>query len=221
MSDRDAKKIALQLRMATALPDSQVFPELDQARYTTVDYHRMACHLLFECKRCGNCCRTGDPIRLRPEDVGAIARQLKIPLNRAMKKFAIADPERPGVYNFKHILPCKFYDNRMGGCKIYDARPWSCRIFPFLGIYGSEDRVVVNESCPGAVETMLLLTIAMQELSSGQSASTGSAGSDQSVPDPQRPDLKGVDPKGPDPKVVDPDEIREAKRLLRRALESV
>ena len=65
----------------------------------------------------------------------------------AMELFVKA---KPGVLNFKHIKPCKFFDPSSKGCKIYAARPWSCRIFPFLGIYDSEDKVKMNESCPGS-----------------------------------------------------------------------
>jgi len=160
--DRDPKNVALQLLSAISLPDGQVFRDLDAPRYTTVDYFRMACHMIFACHRCGNCCTTGDPIRLKPEDLAAIARSLKIPINKALKKYTIPDPEKSGVLNFKHILPCKFYDLSTKGCKIYNIRPWSCRIFPFLGIYGSEDRVVVNELCPGSVETMKILKEAIE-----------------------------------------------------------
>jgi Fe-S-cluster containining protein len=160
--NRDPKNVALQLLIATSMPDGQVFRELDATRYTTVDYYRMACHMIFACRRCGNCCTTGDPIRLRPEDAALLARGLKIPLNKAIKKYTIKDPQKAGVLNFKHILPCKFYDLSAKGCKIYDVRPWSCRIFPFLGIYGSEDRVVVNELCPGSVQTMKILKEAIE-----------------------------------------------------------
>jgi Fe-S-cluster containining protein len=187
---RDPGEIALQLKKATALSDGQVFTEMDALHYTTVDYYRMACHLLFVCKRCGKCCTTGDPIRLKTEDAAAIARHLKIPLNKAIKKYTIPDPDKPGVLNFKHILPCKFYNSREGGCKIYAVRPWSCRIFPFLGIYGSEDRVVVNESCPGSVETMKILTAALEDVSSDQG------------------DFMALDQK----------EVRRAKEFLRQAL---
>ena len=158
----DPKEIAVTLLKATALPDGQVFTELAEPKYTAVDYYRMACHLLFECQRCGTCCTTGDPIRLRLEDAARLAKHLKIPLNKAIKKYTIPDPGKPGVLDFKHIRPCKFYDSEAKGCKIYAARPWSCRIFPFLGIYGSEDRVKVNESCPGSMQTMNALTAALE-----------------------------------------------------------
>ncbi len=195
--DRDPKKIAIQLLCATSLPDGQVFRDLNAPRYTTVDYYRMACHLLFKCQRCGHCCTTGDPIRLRPEDAAAIARHLKIPLNKVLKKYTIPDPNRPGVLDFKHILPCKFYDCRAGGCKIYAVRPWSCRIFPFLGIYGSEDRVVVNESCPGSVETMKILAAALEEVRS----------------EVRFDQLDSVS--------YDPKEVRRAKEFLKEALSLV
>jgi len=190
---RDPRSIALQLLRATSLPDSQVFTEIDAARYTTVDYYRMACHILLQCKRCGSCCSTGDPIRLRMEDARQIARHLKIPLNKFIKKYADPDPDRPKVLNFKHILPCKFYDARSKGCKIYAVRPWSCRIFPFLGVYGCEDQVVVKESCSGSVETMKLLTEALERA---------------------RLQLKDSWP-------VSLQEVQQAKIFLRKALESL
>lgn len=159
----NAKEIAILLLKATSLPDEAIFTDPAAPRYTTIDYYRMACHLLFECKRCGTCCTTGDPIRLKREDVAIIAKHLKMPLNKAIKKLTIPDPNKPGVLDFKHILPCKFYDPEVKGCKLYDARPLSCRIFPFLGIYGSEDHVKINESCQGSVETMNILMAAIDE----------------------------------------------------------
>jgi Fe-S-cluster containining protein len=192
-SDRDPKNVALQLLSATSLLDAEVFRDLDSPRYTTVDYYRMACHMIFACQRCGHCCTKGDPIRLRPEDVAAIAKSLKIPLNKALKKYTIQYPEKAGVLNFKHILPCKFYDLSEKGCKIYAIRPWSCRIFPFLGIYGSEDKIKINESCPGSVETMKILKEAIDAVRA--EARMSDAG--------------------------DPARVRSAKMFLRAALDSI
>ena len=143
---RDPRSVALALLKAISLSDGEVFREMDAPRYTTIDYYRMACHILFQCRRCGTCCTTGDPIRLRREDAREMARHLKIPLNKFIKKYANPDPDRPEVLNFKHILPCKFYDARREGCKIYSVRPLSCRIFPFLGVYGCEEQVVVKQA---------------------------------------------------------------------------
>jgi Fe-S-cluster containining protein len=160
------RDVASMLQQATSLPDEKIFSDKTVPVNTVVDYYRIACHVLFVCERCGTCCITGNPIRLRQEDISQIARHLKIPLGKAIKKFTVPDPDRPGVLDFKKLLPCKFYDSVQGGCKIYNARPWSCRIFPFIGIYGSEDHVKVHESCPGSVKAVKMLTEAVEELRS-------------------------------------------------------
>lgn len=160
------RDVARMLLQATSLPDDKVFLDRAVPINTVIDYYRIACHVLFACERCGTCCTTGDPIRLRQDDIARIARHLKIPLGKAVKKFTVPDPDRPGVMDFKKILPCKFYDPVKRGCKIYDARPWSCRIFPFIGIYGSEDHVKVHDSCTGSVKAVKMLTEAVEELRS-------------------------------------------------------
>ena len=190
-TQKDPKDVAIILLKATAQPDKQIYTDLAEPKYTTVDYYRMACHLLFRCQQCGICCTTGDPIRLRPDDMAILAKHLKIPLNKALKKYTIPDPDKPGVLDFKHIKPCKFFDPSSKGCKIYAARPWSCRIFPFLGIYGSEDKVKVNESCPGSLETMKVLTLALEDARRDCGISS----------------------------IIDSDEVRRAKEMLREVLQ--
>jgi Fe-S-cluster containining protein len=192
-SPKNPREIAILLLKATAMPDEQVYAEIFNAKYTSIDYYRMACHHLFHCHQCATCCITGDPIRLRREDVTRLAKHLKIPVDKALKKYTIPDPDRPDVYNFKHIKPCKFYDSKTKGCKVYGVRPWSCHIFPFLGIYGSEDQIKVNESCPGSVETMKVLTLALEE--AGKDLLTSNA--------------------------RDLEEIRKAKDLLRTVLDAI
>ena len=190
---KDPREVAIILLRATAQPDKQIYTDMSEPKYTTVDYYRMACHLLFHCQQCGTCCTTGDPIRLRQEDMAMLAKHLKIPLNKALKKYTIPDPEKPGVLDFKHIKPCKFFDPSSKGCKIYGARPRSCRIFPFLGIYGSEDKVKVNESCPGSVETMKVLTLSLEEVRRDYGTTS----------------------------IVDFDEVKRAKEMLRDALKLI
>lgn len=192
MSMTYAKEVATMLQKAIAMSDKEVFLDISIPRYTTIDYYRMACHLLFKCQRCATCCTTGDPIRLRLEDAKRLAKHQKIPLNKAIKKYTIPDPDKPGVLDFKHVRPCKFYDPAIKGCRVYPVRPWSCRIFPFLGVYGSEDSVLVHESCPGSVETMRVLTAAVEEVRSDPALSAPSI-----------------------------DETRRAKEWLKRALREV
>lgn len=160
------REVAIKLLQATSLSDESVFLNQTIPTNTLVDYYRIACNILFVCERCGTCCITGNPIRLTQEDISRIAKYLKVPLNKAIKKLTNPDPARSGVLNFKKVNPCKFYDMVQKGCKIYDARPWSCRIFPFIGIYGSEDQIKIHESCPGSVKAVKALTDTVEELRS-------------------------------------------------------
>ena len=161
---RTPRDVAITLLQATNMSDDAVFFDPNVPRYTPVDYYRIACHILFVCKRCGNCCTTGDPIRLSHADVIQIAKYKKIPISKVIKKYTIPDPNRPGVMNFKHVKPCKFYDDELKSCIIYSARPWSCRIFPFLGIYGIEDKIKIHESCPASLEIAEILPVALKEV---------------------------------------------------------
>ena len=160
---KTSKDIAIMLLQATTMTDDAVFFNFNLPRYTSVDYYRIACHILFECKRCGTCCTTGNPIRLNHGDVVQIAKYKKIPISKAIKKYTVSDPDKPGVMDFKHVCPCKFYDEESKRCMIYSVRPWSCRIFPFLGIYDVEDKVKLHESCPGSLEAARILSAALKE----------------------------------------------------------
>ncbi|MCJ7444665.1 MAG: YkgJ family cysteine cluster protein [Methanotrichaceae archaeon] len=100
------------------------------------------------------------------EDIVPIAKSQKIPVNKAIKKYTIPDPEKPGAWDFKHILPCKFYDTKRKTCRIYSERPWACRIFPFLGICGTEDKTKIHAFCPGSIETSGILMTSLKEVSS-------------------------------------------------------
>lgn len=160
------REIAIKLIEATSMlgdprAEDPLVPTLSEA-----DYYRIACHMLFVCKRCGTCCTTGDPIKLREDDVRRIARYLGVTPSRAMKRYVVRRVSESGkvFLAMKQTRPCRFYDPSTKGCRIYEARPWSCRIFPFLGIYGSEDSVKVHTSCPGSIEAVRLLTEALSEL---------------------------------------------------------
>ncbi len=166
MEHIDPRSVAIKLIEATSMlgdprAEDPFVPTLSEA-----DYYRIACHMLFVCKRCGTCCTTGDPIKLKESDVDRIAKHLKITPSRAMRRYVVRlkSPSGETFLAMKHVRPCKFYDAVEKSCRIYEARPWSCRIFPFLGIYGSDDIVKLHTSCPGSVEAARSLTSALKEL---------------------------------------------------------
>lgn len=160
----DAKEIALRLIQATSMKGDPRASDLLVPDLSESDYYHIACHLIFLCHRCGTCCTTGDPIKLRPQDAARIAKHLKLPLNKFQRKYTRSYSDDGEVLAFKKVRPCRFYDPLSSGCKIYDVRPWSCRIFPFLGVYGSDDRVVVHPTCPGSMEAARVLTESVAEV---------------------------------------------------------
>ena len=201
----EPKEIAAKLLLATSLPDESVFG-LSDIRYTTVDYYRVACHTIFDCKRCGKCCTTGNPIRLRREDAVRISRHFKVPVDKAVKKYTI--PDGKGNLKFKVVEPCRFYDISTKGCRIYDARPWSCRIFPFLGIYGSEDKVLIHEACPGSLEAHRALMAALEEVQGAQKQKELGRGD-------------GSDETDETDKEIDKEDVKMAKEWFRALLEGL
>jgi hypothetical protein len=128
----DAKEIATLLLKAIALPDEQVFPGLNVPKYSTVDYYRMACTMLFRCQRCGNCCTTGDPIRLRPEDTAALAKHLKIPLQKVLKKYTRPDPNRRVPWISSTSGPASFMILPRRAARFIQRDPGPVASFPSL-----------------------------------------------------------------------------------------
>jgi hypothetical protein len=111
ISPRD---LAIALLQATSLSDEEAFrgSPMQMPGLTIVDYHRIACRIIFECERCGTCCTTGDPIRLKHEDASNLARHLKIPQSKFIKKYTIPDPKGADALAFKKTVPCKFFDTQ-------------------------------------------------------------------------------------------------------------
>jgi Fe-S-cluster containining protein len=108
--------------------------------------------LAFKCQGCGNCCAVCDPVVLSGEDIDNIARGLKIPRMKAIRKYVTILPS--GRAALKHVKPCKFYDFRKKRCKIYEYRPHVCRYYPFLA--GQDDFTICTD-CPGSVELFEIL----------------------------------------------------------------
>lgn len=119
------------------------------------DYVRIQAQLDFQCKRCGICCRTADPIDIYPKDIRRLASYFNISIEEVIKEYTIPHPSEPDLMAFKVSAPCRFYDETIKRCKIYQARPMVCRCSPFLspgqiGLQGVE----IYEECPASKESL-------------------------------------------------------------------
>ncbi len=119
------------------------------------DYVRIQAQLDFQCKRCGICCQTADPIDIYPKDIRRLASYFRISIDETIKEYTIPHPNEPDIRAFKVSAPCRFYDDTIKGCRIYQARPMVCRCSPFLspgqiGLIGVE----IYEECPASEESL-------------------------------------------------------------------
>jgi Fe-S-cluster containining protein len=119
------------------------------------EYLRIQAQLDFQCKRCGICCQTADPIDIYPKDIRRLASHFNISKEETIKEYTNPHPTEPDLLAFKITVPCRFYDKRLKGCKIYQARPMVCRCSPFLspgqiGLQGIE----IYEDCPASNESL-------------------------------------------------------------------
>ena len=83
-----------------------------------------AADVIFECARCGRCCRGGGYAIVRDQDISRIADGIGSTSEEVRETFTDPDPEnRPGIRMLKNIGPnnlCIFYDANNKSCEIYD-----------------------------------------------------------------------------------------------------
>ncbi len=102
--------------------------------------------LLFQCKRCGACCKVFEGVKITEEEM----KRLPVPDNERQDAFERLD----GAYYMKE--PCRFH-NASTGCSIYNERPQTCRSFPLYNERMEDGHVHlgITEMCPAAVEALV------------------------------------------------------------------
>ena len=107
--------------------------------------------LLFECKLCGNCC-SGTPghVWITDEEIGSIAKYLKIDESNFIKRYIIKVEGKGYSLSERQNSDCVFF-NKDYGCVIYNHRPLQCRTWPFWkGIVKSyKTWIDTSVTCPG------------------------------------------------------------------------
>jgi len=105
---------------------------------------------VFNCRRCGECCRGEGGIYIRPEEVAGPARLLDL-----SEKAFIAEYTEPryGQLALKTNEEgfCLMQDPKTGACRIHAYKPPMCRDWPFFyGILGNRDGFeAAKQACPG------------------------------------------------------------------------
>ncbi len=78
------------------------------------------------CTKCGNCCRSFNPLRVRKEELKRIADHEGTSY-KGLKRRLRAVPQGDGTLEI-HGGPCPFLEGDL--CSVYPVRPSECRIYP-------------------------------------------------------------------------------------------
>lgn len=82
----------------------------------------------FECTRCGDCCRWGGVVRLKPDDIAKLAAHLGIDVESFLDVYTRNDAGHTVLRNKPESNECVFL--RGNECGVYEARPRQCREYP-------------------------------------------------------------------------------------------
>lgn len=124
---------------------------------------------VFKCKKCGECCRTNNPIILTFYIAEKIILNYGDKKKKNIEKVQLKDiihnlsvDEKNKLKNGYHInfdgykfiqtKPCKYLDQKTDKCKIYDSRPKNCKLFPIVPkemMRNGKFPYSINYYCPG------------------------------------------------------------------------
>lgn len=83
---------------------------------------------LFECTRCGDCCKGYGGTYLTEAEIFAISAFLGVDAEEFRRRFCVLSGQRP-VLTQQPNGYCIFYDR---GCSIHTVKPRMCRQWPFI-----------------------------------------------------------------------------------------
>ena len=102
---------------------------------------------LFECRKCGDCCRGYGGTYVTDEDIETISRFIGTENQNFVRDFCQMSGRRP-VLSQKADGYCVFWDKL---CTIHPVKPLMCRRWPFVKslLVDSKNWKIMADSCPG------------------------------------------------------------------------
>lgn len=83
---------------------------------------------LFECTRCGDCCKGYGGTYLTESDINTISAFIGISALEFLRRYCVLSGQRPILAQQANEY-CIFYDQ---GCCIHEVKPRMCRQWPFI-----------------------------------------------------------------------------------------
>jgi len=102
---------------------------------------------LFNCRKCGACCKGYGGTYLSDNDIEVISRYIDSDPNRFVDQFCNLSGNRPVLAQRKDGY-CIFWDQL---CTIHPVKPLMCRKWPYLEsiLIDSTNWLIMADSCPG------------------------------------------------------------------------
>jgi hypothetical protein len=102
---------------------------------------------IFQCRKCGDCCRGYGGTYLTDQDIIAIAGFLNIPPRGFLEAYCVYSGSRP-ILAQREDGYCVFWDQL---CRIHPVKPRMCKAWPFiesvLADFGNWE--IMSAFCPG------------------------------------------------------------------------
>jgi len=104
---------------------------------------------VFECKRCGFCCKGESTVSLSEKEILRIANFLTLSKSDFLKKYTIKKGIRIEM-KVKNGF-CIFFDKKERICKIHPVKPEKCREWPLIPIIFEdiESFKIIQNTCEG------------------------------------------------------------------------
>lgn len=102
---------------------------------------------IFQCKKCGDCCKGYGGTCVGPDDIDAIARYLHTTAENVLKNYCGMSGNKPILGQQKNGY-CIFWDNL---CTIHPIKPRMCRSWPFIQavLASPQNWEIMAGFCPG------------------------------------------------------------------------
>lgn len=85
--------------------------------------------VLYECQRCGACCRWSGQVRLTETEISNLARFKGLSEGQFIDQYTRLQANRQGLALIDNPAgECIFFEN--GGCAVNSVKPQQCRDFP-------------------------------------------------------------------------------------------
>jgi len=105
---------------------------------------------MFECKRCGYCCKGESTISLSKRDISRIAQFLNLSEEDFLNLYTV----KKGKFRIEMRVKdgfCIFFDKEKKLCKIHPVKPEKCKEWPLISaIFEDEENFkIIQDSCLG------------------------------------------------------------------------